>query len=69
MHMTIKNPEENFVERVQQTLGNIICSYKLENFEFDYNDPWSQILANCGWAAAHSILDVTPAHTVFGRDI
>ena len=35
---TIKNPQANFVERVHQTLGNMICTY-----EFDYNDPWSQI--------------------------
>jgi hypothetical protein len=37
-----------------------------ENFEFDYNDPWSQILAN---STAHSILDATPAQIVFRIDI
>jgi preprotein translocase subunit SecA len=45
--MTIKNPQANFVEHVHQTPGNMIHKYELENFEFDYNDPWSQILANC----------------------
>jgi transposase InsO family protein len=39
IHTTIKNPQANFVERVHQTIGNMICSYKLENFEFDYDDP------------------------------
>ena len=69
---TIKNPQANFVERVHQTLGNMIRTYDLENFEFDYDDPWSQILSNCAWAirsTAHSILDATPAQIVFGRDM
>jgi hypothetical protein len=60
------------VERLHQTLGNMIRTYKLENFEFDYNDPWSQILANCTWAirsTANSILDATPAQIVFGRNM
>jgi hypothetical protein len=38
------------VERIHQTLGSMIRTYELEHFEFDYNDPWSQILANCEWA-------------------
>jgi hypothetical protein len=60
------------VERVDQTLGNMIRTYELENFESDYNDLWSQILANCAWAigsTAYSILDATPAQIVFGRDM
>jgi hypothetical protein len=68
----MKNTQANFVERVHQTLGNMIRTYELEFFEFDYNDPWSQILANCTWAirsTAHSILDATPTQIVFGRDL
>jgi hypothetical protein len=45
---------------------------RFENFDFDYNDPWSQILSNCAWAirfTAHSILDATSAQIVFGRDM
>ena len=60
------------MERVHQTLGNMIRTYELEKFEFDYNDPWSQIFSNCAWAirsTAQSILDATPAQIVFGRDI
>jgi hypothetical protein len=59
------------VEHVHQTLGNMIRTYELENFEFDYNDPWSQILSNCVRAirsTAHSILDATPAQVMFGSD-
>jgi hypothetical protein len=39
IHTTIKNPQANFVERVHQTLGNMIRTYELENFEFDYDNP------------------------------
>jgi hypothetical protein len=59
------------VERVHQTLGNINSTYELGNFEFVYNNPWSQILANCACtisSTAHSILDVAPAQIMFGRD-
>jgi hypothetical protein len=65
------NPQANFVELVHQTLGNMIRTYELENFELDYNDPWSQILADCAWAirsTAHRILDATPANIVFKTD-
>jgi hypothetical protein len=72
IHTTIKNPQANFVEPVHQTLDNMIRTYKLENFEFDYNNPWSQILANCAWtirSTARSILDATPVQIVFRRDM
>jgi hypothetical protein len=69
---TVKNPQANFVEHVHQTLGNILCSYKLEDHDFDYQDPWSQILADCAWdirSTVHSVLNATPAQIVFGRDM
>jgi hypothetical protein len=37
------------MERVDQTLGEMICTYEIENFESDDNDRWSQILLNCAW--------------------
>jgi hypothetical protein len=70
--MTIKNPEANFVERVHQLLGNIICTYELENFELNCNNPWSKILANCECAiclTGQSILNATPAQILLGRDM
>jgi transposase InsO family protein len=69
---TVKNPQANFVERVHQTLGNMLRSYELEGHDFDYQDPWSQILANCTLAirsTVHSVLNATPAQIVFGRDM
>jgi hypothetical protein len=63
IHTTIKNPQANC---------NMIRTYEFKNFEFDYNDPWSQILTNCARAirsVAHSILDATPAQILFERDM
>ena len=69
---TIKNPQANYVERVHQTLGNMLRTMELENVIFDTVDPWSGILANCAWAirsTAHSIMEATPAQLVFRRDM
>ena len=44
---TIKNPQANYVERVHQTLGNMLRTFELEDYSFDTGDPWSQILTNC----------------------
>jgi hypothetical protein len=66
------NPQANFAERVHQTLGNVLRSYKLEDRDFDYQDPWSQILANCIWAicsTVQSVLYAKPAQIGFGRDM
>jgi hypothetical protein len=54
------------------TLGNMIRTYELENFEFDYNDPCSQRLANCAWSirsTAHRIFNDTTTQIVFRRDM
>jgi hypothetical protein len=69
---TVKSHQAYFVECVDQTLGNMLRSYELEDHDFDYQDPWSQILANCAWAicsTVHSVLNATPTQIVFGRDM
>ena len=60
------------MERVHQTLGNMIRTYELEELEWDCDDPWSRILSNCAWAirsTAHTIMEATPGQLVFGRDM
>jgi hypothetical protein len=64
---TVKNPQSNFVERVHQTLGNVLRNYKLEDRDFDYQDPWSQIKPIR--STMHSVLNASPAHILFGRDM
>ena len=69
---TIKNPAANMVERVHQTLGNLLRVYELEEYEFPRGDPWSNILASASWAIRstfHTTLGATPGQLVFGRDM
>jgi hypothetical protein len=69
---TIKNPAANMVERVHQTLGNLLRVYELEEYEFPCGDPWSNILASATWAICstfHTMLGATPGQFVYGQDI
>ena len=69
---TIKNPAANMVERVHQTLGNLLRVYELEDYEFPRGDPWSNILASASWAIRstfHTTLGATPGQLVYGRDM
>ena len=69
---TVKNPAANMVERVHQTLGNLLRVYELENYEFPRGDPWSNILASAAWAirsTVHTTLGATPGQLVYGRDM
>jgi hypothetical protein len=67
---TVRNPQANAIlERVHQTIGNIIRTFSKENL--DENDPWSGILAATMFAIRatyHTTLQATPAQLVFGRD-
>ena len=69
---TVKNPQANYVERVHQTLGNMLRTYELDKYKFDYDDPWTQILSNCAWAirsTMHTVMEATPAQLIFKRDM
>jgi hypothetical protein len=57
---------------VNQPLGNILRSFELEDHDFDYQDPWSQMLSYCIWtncSSVFSVLNAIPAQFVFGRDM
>jgi hypothetical protein len=63
---TIKNAAANMVERIHQTLGNLLRVYTLEEY------PWSKILASVAWAICstfHTTLGATPGQLVYGRDM
>jgi len=69
---TIKNPAANMVERIHQTLGNLLRVYELENYEFPRGDPWSNILASAAWAirsTVHTTTGATPGQLIYGRDM
>jgi hypothetical protein len=70
---TVRNPQANaIVERIHQTIGNIIRTFELYNNEgIDQEDPWSGILAAAMFAVRatyHTTLQATPTQLVFGRD-
>ena len=71
--ITTRNPQANaIVERVHQTIGNMIRTFELyDNDRIDDDDPWSGILAAV-MAAVRSTYSTTtqatPMQLVFGHD-
>jgi hypothetical protein len=69
---TVNNPQANFVERVHQTLWNMLRSQELTTYEFPESKPWDELLGKCAWAirsTAHLVTDTSPAELIFGRDM
>jgi transposase InsO family protein len=71
--ITVRNPQANaIVERVHQVIGNIICTFELENNYLDDNDPWKGILSATAFAVQstfHTTLQNTPGQLVLGCDM
>ena len=70
--ITRRNPQANAViERIHQTIGNVIRTFQVQEAYLDEDDPWSGILAATMFAVRatyHTTLQATPAQLVFGRD-
>ena len=70
--ITTRNPQANsIIERIHQTIGNMIRSFQVGKMEVDEDDPWSGILAAVMFATRatyHTTIQATPAQLVFGRD-
>ena len=70
--ITSRNPQANaIIERVHQTLGNIIRTFEAHSADIDEDDPWSGILSAASFAIRatyHTTLRATPTQLVFGRD-
>jgi transposase InsO family protein len=70
--ITTRNPQANAIlERLHQTLGNIIRTFKVQNQDLDKDDAWTGILAASMFAirsTVHTMLQATPTQLVFGRD-
>ena len=70
---TVENPQANSpVERVHQVIQCMLATKDLENMEYDFVDPWGEILSSFAWAIRslyHSTLKATPGELVFGRDM
>jgi len=69
---TTRNPQANsIIERIHQTIGNMIRTHQVGSTEVNEDDPWSGILAATMFATRatyHTTTQATPAQLVFGRD-
>jgi transposase InsO family protein len=70
--ITTRNPQANaIVERVHQTIGNMIRTWFVDDPDLDEKDPFSGLLAAIAFATratVHTTLNATPTQLVFGRD-
>ena len=70
--ITTRNPQANaIVERVHQTIGNMIRTWLVDDPELDEKDPFSGLLSAVAFATRatiHTTLDASPSQLVFGRD-
>ena len=70
--ITARNPQANAIlERVHQTIGNIIRTFRVQEMVLDDDNPWDGILSATMFAlraTVHTTSQYTPAQLVFGRD-
>ena len=69
---TTRNPQANaIVERVHQTIGNMIRTWFVDDPDLDEKDPYKGLLTAVAFATRatiHTTLNATPSQLVFGRD-
>jgi hypothetical protein len=70
--ITTRNPQANaIVERVHQTIGNMIRTWFVNDPDLDEKDPYKGLLTAVAFATratVHTTLNATPSQLVFGRD-
>ena len=70
--ISVRNPQANaIVERVHQTIGNIIRTFKIQEMDLDNENPWEGTLSSTMFAirsTVHTTTQHTPSQLVFGRD-
>ena len=66
--ITSRNPKANAIlERVHQTIGNILRTFKVQNMVMDDENPWDGILASTMVAlraTVHTTTQYTPAQLI-----
>ena len=70
--ITTRNPASNaIIERVHQTIGNMIRSFQVQDLDVTEDFSWTGILQAVSFAirsTVHTTLRATPMQLVFGRD-
>ena len=70
---TTANPQSNaIIERIHQTVGNMLRTFELDEMELDEEHPFEGILSATAFAVRstyHTTLQATPGQLVFGRDM
>ena len=70
--ITSRHQHANFIlERVHQTIGNIIRTFKVQDIVLDNENPWDGILASTMFTlcvTVNTTTQHTPAQLVFGQD-
>lgn len=70
--ITTRNPQANtIIERVHQTIGNILRTFCIQESQLDKDDPWKGILSATIFATrvtVNTTLQSTPMQMVFGKD-
>jgi len=69
---TTRNPQANaIIERIHQTLGNMLRTFEVHKSDMTREDSWEGILAAVMFAlraTCHTTLQASPSQLVFGRD-
>ena len=70
--ISIRIPQANaIVERVHQTIGNIISTFKIQKMDIENEKPWEGILSSTMFpiqSTMHTTTQHTPSQLVFGQD-
>ena len=70
--ITVRNPQANsMIERIHQTLGNIIRTFELHEDAEATQETWDGVLSAAMFAlraTMHTTMQATPMQLVFGRD-
>eukprot|EP00957_Ditylum_brightwellii_P131456 10026330-Ditylum_brightwellii.AAC.1 len=70
--ITVRNTQANsIIERMHQTIGNMMRSFDVHSTGIDEKDPWTGILSSVRFATrltVHTTMQATPMQLVFGRN-
>ena len=57
--------------RKHQTIGNIICTFQIQQMDLDFENPRERVLSSTMfaiWSMVHTITQRKPSQSEFGRD-